>query len=127
MSRNTATASSFDVFGPDPLVPRSTPRSALAASASECDRDAEPTLTVSPEDKVRLLARAFAATEDDPTLEAPAPQVPEGIPSPLGDEPEPSTLPAPPSNEAHVRALVLAIWGVAVTLASVLVVYAMTT
>lgn len=61
--------------------------SALATSGANDNHDAESTLTVSAEENMRLLSRAFRNTDDEITLEAPALPVPNDVPSPLGDEP----------------------------------------
>lgn len=57
--------------------------------------DAESTLTVSPEESFRLLTRAFRNSDDEITLEAPAPSVPDDVPSPLGAPATPSEHAAP--------------------------------
>jgi hypothetical protein len=49
------------------------------------NEDPEPTLTVSIEENMRLLTRAFRSTEDEITLETPV-SLPKDVPSPLGDE-----------------------------------------
>jgi hypothetical protein len=67
---------------------------ALAAMDLADPRDDDPTLTVAGAEHRRFVANAFRThcaatrplTDDDPTLEAPAPVLPPGIPSPLGDE-----------------------------------------
>lgn len=59
--------------------------SATAAGAND-NHDADATLTVSAEENIRLLSKAFRNTDDEVTLEAPALPVPNDVPSPLGDE-----------------------------------------
>jgi hypothetical protein len=68
---------------------------ALAAmDLAEALENEESTLTVSAEDNKKLLAEAFRKngnferpnTDDEPTLDAPSPKLPPGIPSPLGDD-----------------------------------------
>ena len=60
---------------------------AEAACGANDNHDAESTLTVSAEENMRLLSKAFRNTDDEITLEAPAVPVPNDVPSPLGDEP----------------------------------------
>jgi hypothetical protein len=72
---------------------------ALAAMDQADSVDEESTLTVNPEDHRTLLASTRGAestfrgntaqrpsTDDEPTLDVPSPPIPEGIPSPLGDD-----------------------------------------
>jgi hypothetical protein len=148
MSRSTATANSFDFIGPDPLVPFSTSRPRRSAVQNDCDRDVEKTLTLSREDTRRILASAFATTDDEPTLELPAPSIPEDVPSPISvprppieDAYSPTStptvaLPSPaamralaygrePRADIRTHALVIGIWSVAVMMASALLAYAM--
>jgi hypothetical protein len=152
MSRHTATARSFDFLGPDPLLPRSTPRPSAYRRLprnNDRDRDVETTLTLSPEDKIRILARAFETMDDDPTLELPAPPIPDDVPSPISVPPPledvygpistptrafalppPATMRGPShrrESQADLRthALVVGIWSVAVMMASALLAYAM--
>jgi hypothetical protein len=151
MSRSMATASSFDFLGPDPLVPFSTSRPRRASvQDDDCDRDIEKTLTLSREDRNRILASAFATTDDEPTVELPAPSIPEDVPSPIS-VPRPVTedaygptstptvaLPSPaamralaygrePRADIRTHALVIGIWSVAIMMASALLAYAMQT
>jgi len=71
------------------------------SSSSAASLDPDSTLTVSAEENRRLLRQAFMKTnmeqqrrcarpntDDEPTIDAPSPPIPPGIPSPLGDDDE---------------------------------------
>jgi len=58
--------------------------SALHANDDASD-DNDATLAVSPADNMRILAHAFHP-DDEITVDAPAPELPAGTPSPLGDD-----------------------------------------
>jgi hypothetical protein len=127
MSRSTETAHPFDFLGPDPLLPRT-------------DQDAEPTLTISPADRLRILARAFETMDDDPTLKMPVPSIPDDVPSPTS-VPRPPVdgakvaLPSPaalnalrygrPSADASVHPVAIGLLSFAVAMVSALLAYAM--
>ena len=73
---------------------QATARGAPDETVGADDDDPEPTLTVSPDENMRLLTRAFRSTDDEITLEAPVVTVPADVPSPLGDEP--ASVDSPP-------------------------------
>ena len=64
----------------------------------EAPRSQEVTLIVTPEQNLCLLARAFTSSDDQVTLNAPAPAVPAGLPSPLGNETDEPTAFARAAN-----------------------------
>ncbi len=68
-------------------------------SGANDNDDAESTLAVTAEENRLLLANAFRSTDDEITLEAPVPSLPDDVPSPLGDgdERSPELPPLAPS------------------------------
>jgi hypothetical protein len=101
MSRCHAALAVSDFF-PDNDAPPPTKRfgardlaAALAAMDLVDGREEGPTLLASHAEHRSFVVDAFRShcaarplTDDEPTLEAPAPRLPAGIPSPLGDDPE---------------------------------------
>lgn len=90
------------------------------------------TKRLSARDLARVVAQmndADGAMDDVPTVEAPAPAIPAGIPSPLGDEdPSPSDDEVPESgapDAVRARRTVLASWAISVAVTVVVTLLAM--
>lgn len=80
----------------------------------EAPRSQETTLLVSPEENLRLLARAFDGSDDPITLDTPSPAVPSVLPSTR----------AARAAKARTRLVVLGIWGTAALLLALLAFFA---
>jgi len=77
---------------------------ASEARATGTNDDGEATLTVTAEENRRLLFRAFPSSDDEITLEGPAPSVPDDVPSPLGNGGPPlGDEPTQPLEHAHPK------------------------
>lgn len=108
------------------VVPESEPMPVSDSEVELGDDDLEQTFIIGPDENRLLLARAFEEkeynTDDEITLDLPAPHIPSDIPSPLGDSDDVAVegdialdRHNDPHNHDDANTVVAAVWAVAAT------------